>query len=259
MKQPSMPTRISRIACIAFGLAAALPVYAPAAPPEPSTTEDAAIADSLAAMLRAGRTVISANQGRINDPAIGPKGLDGKTVLAATIAGYRTATGNDPLAIDPASRQGILLRAQMDAIVAVMDNAQPTLNALGVGFKGFIPAIFARLVNEEFARRADGKAVMKVTAPPDLVRNRTARPDAFELQVITTKFLSPTWQRGAPYSATVAHGSGTEFRVMVPEYYAASCLSCHGDPKGSLDVTGYPREGRHEGDLGGVISITLLR
>jgi hypothetical protein len=44
---------------------------------------------------------------------------------------------------------------------------------------------------------------------------------------------------------------------MVPEYYATSCLACHGDPKGSLDVTGYPREGRHEGDLGGVISITL--
>ena len=45
---------------------------------------------------------------------------------------------------------------------------------------------------------------------------------------------------------------------MVPEYYAASCLACHGEPKGSRDITGYPREGAHEGDLGGVISITLL-
>ena len=47
------------------------------------------------------------------------------------------------------------------------------------------------------------------------------------------------------------------FRMMAPEYYAASCLSCHGSPKGSLDITDYPREGGEEGDLGGVISITL--
>jgi hypothetical protein len=45
----------------------------------------------------------------------------------------------------------------------------------------------------------------------------------------------------------------------VPEYYSASCLSCHGSPKGQIDITGYPMEGRNEGDLGGVISITLYR
>jgi len=45
----------------------------------------------------------------------------------------------------------------------------------------------------------------------------------------------------------------------VPEYYGASCLSCHGGPKGEFDVTGYPKDGAKEGDLGGVISITLYR
>jgi hypothetical protein len=246
-----------RVALAALVLAVAPLAGSRAATPGPAAAGDTEIADSLAAMLRAGRTVISENQARINDPSIGAKGLEGKTVLAQTIAKYRAATGSDPLAIDPTSRQGNLLRDQMDAIVAVMDNAQPTLNALGVGFKGFIPAIFARLVNEEFARRAGGRAEMKVTAPPDLVRNRSARPDSFELQVITTKFLTPSWPRGMAYSAMVQHAGRSEFRVMVPEYYATSCLACHGDPKGSLDVTGYPREGRHEGDLGGVISITL--
>jgi hypothetical protein len=47
--------------------------------------------------------------------------------------------------------------------------------------------------------------------------------------------------------------------MAVPEYYAASCLSCHGGPKGDIDVTGYPKEGGNEGDLGGVISISLYR
>jgi hypothetical protein len=84
-------------------------------------------------------------------------------------------------------------------------------------------------------------------------------PDAFETRIITEKFMAPDWVRGTPYAARVDEGTTSAFRVMVPEYYAASCLSCHGSPKGSIDITGYPREGFAEGDLGGVISITLSR
>ena len=49
------------------------------------------------------------------------------------------------------------------------------------------------------------------------------------------------------------------FRVLVPEYYGAGCLRCHGEPKGEIDVTGYPKEGGKLGDLAGAISITLYR
>ena len=42
-------------------------------------------------------------------------------------------------------------------------------------------------------------------------------------------------------------------------YYSASCLQCHGSPKGETDITGYPKEGANKGSLGGVISITLYR
>jgi len=247
---------LSRSAIAAAATLALLVFTIPAAQAD-QAADDRAIADSLAAMLRAGRAVISANQAKINDPALGPKGLDGQTVLAAAITGYKTATGADPLAIDPASRQGVLLHAEMDAIVAVMDAAQPDINAKGVGFKGFIPAVFGRLVSEEFGRRARGAAEMKVTAPIDRVRNRSARPDAFETQVIDDKFLKPDWVKNTAFAATVPQSGHDVFRMMVPEYYAASCLSCHGGPKGSTDVTGYPREGFAEGDLGGVISITL--
>ncbi len=240
------------VALFALGLALLRPAQAADQP------EDRAIADSLAAMLRAGRTVISANQARINDPALGPKGLDGKTVLAAALAGFTKATGADPLASDPASRGGKLLRAEMDAIVAVMDAAQSDIDTQGVGFKGFIPAVFGRLVSEEFGKRAGGLAHMKVTAPIDRVRNRASRPDPFEAKVIGAQFLAPGWTRGAAFAATVTQNGGEVFRVMAPEYYAPSCLACHGGPKGSIDVTGYPREGFAEGDLGGVISISLF-
>ena len=36
-------------------------------------------------------------------------------------------------------------------------------------------------------------------------------------------------------------------------------LSCHGEPKGAIDVTGYPKEGGKAGDLGGAISIVLFK
>ncbi|HEU4358609.1 MAG TPA: DUF3365 domain-containing protein [Xanthobacteraceae bacterium] len=224
-----------------------------------SDDEDKAIADSLAAMLRAGRTVVSRNQDRINNPDIGDKGLDGKTVLEQALKIYQENTRSDPMQIDPSSRHGRLLRAQMDAIAEVMDSNQKTINQPGVGFKAFIPATFGRLVNEAFAKRVGSEAEMKVTAPLDLVRNRKARPDEWETEVIRDKLVTASWPKGQLF-ATVATSRGRPaFRVAVPEYYAASCLSCHGGPKGQIDVTGYPKEGANEGDLGGVISITLYR
>jgi archaellum component FlaG (FlaF/FlaG flagellin family) len=221
--------------------------------------DDATIAKSLADMLRAARQVISNNQGRINDPNLGDKGLSGHAVLEQAVEAYKKNTGTDPAGIDPASRHGRLLRAQMEAVVEVTDANQATINAKGVGFNGFIPAAFARLVNEAFENRAKNDAQMKVTAPEQLVRNRKARPDAWETDVIRGKLLQSDWPRGQAYSAETRINDRQAFRMMMPEYYAASCLSCHGSPKGETDVTGYPKEGGKEGDLGAVISVTLFK
>jgi hypothetical protein len=221
--------------------------------------EDAKIAQSLAEMLRDARAIISDNQGRINDPEIGDKGLSAKIVLDQAVEAYKKSTGVDPATIDPATRHGRLLRAMMAAITEVIDVNQPTINAKGIGFKAFIPAVFGRLVSESFARLANGEAELKVTAPPELVRNRKARPDGFEEEIIKTKLLEPTWPRGQPYSEMADAKGRPAYRVMVPEYYAASCLTCHGAPKGEMDITGYPKEGAKQDDLGGVLSITLYR
>jgi len=118
--------------------------------------------------------------------------------------------------------------------------------------------VFARLVSEDFNQRAKGEAVVKVTAPPELVRNRKARPDAWEADIMKTKLLATAWPKGQSYSAVVDVNGHPAFRVMVPEYYVASCLICHGSPKGEMDLTGYPKEGGQLGDLGAAISITLF-
>jgi cytochrome c553 len=230
-----------------------------AIPLRAASEDDTVIATSLADMLRAARQVISSNQARINDPNLGDKGLTGQVVLQQAVEVYKKATGRDPASLDPASRQGRLLKAQMDAIVEVTDANQATINAKGVGFKAFIPAVFARLVNEAFESRAKDEAQVKVTAPEQLVRNRKARPDDWERDVIRSKLLQADWPRGQAYSADAATRGRSAYRMMVPEYYAASCLSCHGSPKGETDITGYPREGGKEGDLGAVISVTLFK
>jgi hypothetical protein len=221
--------------------------------------DDAAIAKSLADMLRAARQVISSNQGRINDPNIGDKGLSGQVVLQQAVEIYKKSTGTDPASIDPASRHGRLLHAQMDAIVEATDANQATINAKGVGFKAFIPAVFARLVNEAFGNRAKDEAQIKVTAPEQLVRNRKSRPDEWEGDVIRSKLLQPDWPRGQAYAHDATANGRSAYRMMMPEYYASSCLSCHGSPKGETDITGYPKEGGKEGDLGAIISVTLFK
>ncbi|WP_224408321.1 DUF3365 domain-containing protein [Afifella sp. IM 167] len=213
----------------------------------------------LADLLRSARTVISRNQDLINDPSVGDKDLGGEKVLQEALVLLQERTGEDPRGTDPESREGRLLRAQMEAIVAVMDENQTTINARDVGFKGFIPAVFARLVNERFAEKVGNEARVKVTAPERLVRNRKARPDDWETSVIEDDFSRPDWPKGTPFSE-VTEASGREaFRILVPEYYAPSCLSCHGEPAGEVDITGYPKEGGHEGDLGAAISVILFK
>ena len=227
--------------------------------PAMATTEEEEIALNIANLLRAARAVISAKQELINDPMVGDKGLTGDVVVAETIARFEESTGIDPTAVDPTSPMGQLFQAQMAAIKEVMDEAQESINQPEVGFKGFVPAIFARLVNERFKDKAGERAEIKVTAPAALVRNRMARPDAWESEHIEKQLLAPDWPEGQVFSTTAQSGGREAFRVLVPEYYTAGCLSCHGEPQGEIDVTGYPKEGGKLGDLGGVISITLFR
>lgn len=247
--------------------AAALSLYAAAfglhllasSGPALATAEEEKIALQLADLLRAARAVIAAEQYRINDPSVANKGLTGEVVLAEAIERFQEATGTDPRAVDPNSRLGQLFQAQMASIREVVDEAQEIINRPDLGFKGFVPAVFGRLVNERFEQKVGDRARIKVTAPAILVRNRVALPDEWESEHIQNQLLSPDWPEGQIFS-TVAQSNGREaFRVLVPEYYTAGCLTCHGEPKGEIDVTGYPKEGGKLGDLGGVISITLFR
>jgi len=244
---------------VAILAAPALVQGAADAPRAASSDEPRETALALAELLRDGRQVISQNQPLINDPSIGPKGLSGDKVLGLAADAFRQHQGRDLASYPDDTRTGRLLRKLAEAIREAMDEHQAQIDAKDVAFKGFIPAVFGRLTSERFVELAAGDATLKVTAPMPLVRNRRSRPDAWENEAIDTHFLSPDWVKGAAFeSETEVDGRGA-FRLLIPEYYASSCLSCHGEPKGEVDRTGYPKEGAKEGDLGGVISIVLPR
>uniref|UniRef100_UPI003B52136F Tll0287-like domain-containing protein n=1 Tax=Roseovarius indicus TaxID=540747 RepID=UPI003B52136F len=213
----------------------------------------------LASVLRAGRGVISNNQALINDASIGDKGFTGEVFFSAAIEAYLKKNGEHPLdeGLDPESRS--MTETQIDAMVEVVDESQEIINADGLAFKGFIPAVFARLANEKFGEEMANRASIKVTAPKELVRNRKARPDEWENEVIVTKFQAADWPVGEAFYEETAVDGKPAFRMLIPEYYSESCLACHGSPKGETDVTGFPKEGGSVGDLAGAISITLYK
>ena len=213
----------------------------------------------LANLLRSSRTVIALNKSLINDSSRGAKGLTGRRVIDEALKIFRKRTGRDAPLNDNATVRGRLLRAQSAAIVEVVDEHQTTINKAGVAFKGFVPAVFARLVNERFKQKIGKYAEIKVTAPLELVRNRKARPDAWERAALAEKLASAGWPKGKLYSERADNRGRKAFRVLVPEYYGKGCLSCHGSPKGEIDITGYPKEGGEEGGLAGAISISLFR
>jgi Protein of unknown function (DUF3365) len=253
---------MTRIGRAGLWLALAIAVTGPllsAHGASPAATDDEEIAHNLANLLRSARAVIGAKQGVINDPRGGDKGLTGEVVLDEAITRFEKSTDLDPRTVDPSSRMGQLFQAQMAAIREVVDEQQGTINREGVSFKGFVPAVFARLVNERFKDKVGDQAQIKVTAPVVLVRNRGARPDAWESAHIEDELLDPSWPKGQVFTATTEQAGRAAFRMLAPEYYSAGCLTCHGEPKGEIDITGYPKEGGRLDDLGGVISVTLFR
>lgn len=220
---------------------------------------DIETAMSVAKLLQSARAVIAANQAKINDPAVGNKGLTADVVEKTAIENFIKAGGADPRTGDKNTRSGRLTGELLRAVRDVMDENQATINKQGVGFKGFIPAVFGRLVSERFNELVGKEAELKVTAPPELVRNRKARPDPWEAEMIRTKLTVASWKKGDPFSSEAPRNNRPATRVLVPEYYSEGCLACHGEPKGKMDLTGYPMEGGKLGDLGGVISIALFR
>lgn len=85
-------------------------------------------------------------------------------------------------------------------------------------------------------------------------RNILNAPDDFEVEAIT--YLQ-TFPSATEYWA-IDHMDGEPvFRYLTPLTIDKHCLDCHGEPKGILDISGYPKEGLAIGDFAGALSLTM--
>ncbi len=220
------------------------------------TETNRAITLNLTTLLRSGRKVISDYQDLINQKSAN-KSFTAEKVIAETLNNYEESTGHPLPDVDKHSEEGMMLKAELDAITEVINNVQPLINNPKLGFKGFLPAIFAYRVAQSFNKKVNNLAYLKLTAPQEQVILPSNMPDSWENQVIKKKFQSPTWEKGGFITEVATLNGRKAFRLMIPEYYDASCLhACHGVSKEITDSTGKKIQSS-KWDLGGAVSAAI--
>ena len=224
------------------------------------TEKEAEVRESgrlLAVLLDSGRVVIGQNQDLINDPEKGNKGFTPEVFAQQTMALFKTRTGQDlanlPTAAIPDMAKPLLARLWEESKKAVA-SYQIVINLKGVKYKGLIPATFGTETGSRF--QAWSGVYLKQTAPEHLLRNPKNKPDALEIAAMQ-KMGDPSFPRDGDHSLSDVVDEGKTVHVVFPLFYGKACMSCHGSPKGERDITGYPREGAKEGELGGIISVKL--
>jgi len=121
---------------------------------------EAEVAEHLIELVKIGRGVLSEQMKNINDPAKADKGFTGDYMASQVTDRFKKSTKLD-LRIPNVVPQANLYLALIQAEKEVVDEAQPIINKPGISFKGFIPAVFARRVGEQFYKKSGVR--MKLT------------------------------------------------------------------------------------------------
>jgi hypothetical protein len=219
--------------------------------PSRASIEAAEVAEHLIELVKIGRELVSEHQATINDPERAEKGFTSDFVVDQVMERFKKKTKIDlriPNVIPQANFYLTLVEAERE----VIDEAQPVINRKGIGFKGFLHAVFARRVGEHFYKKTGVR--MKLTGID--YRTPKSKPDEFEQEVLRM-FSDPRHPKDQVYVRSTVIDGRSVLRMMDPEYATASCLSCHGAPKGEQDITGMKKEGWKEGGLAGAISVIL--
>lgn len=225
-------------------------------PPPARANPDAVETGRLLAVLHdSGRVTVGANQSLINDPEKGNKGFTPEVFEKQVIEKFKERANVDLVNLKTEKVPDLakkLLPQLVDSMKQVVADYQIVINKQGVGFKGFIPATFGTQAAAKF--RAKTGVYLKQTMNPP--RNPKNTPDEFEAKVLKT-FANPSYPRQGEKIVSETVDGGKALRVMLPLFYLKGCLSCHGEPKGEKDISGYMKEGGKEGDLGGAISVKI--
>ncbi|HHT9117911.1 MAG TPA: Tll0287-like domain-containing protein [Candidatus Hypogeohydataceae bacterium YC38] len=140
---------------------------------------------------------------------------------------------------------------------------EPLPEGAPVTYKGLTPAIFGRLMADEFVSRTGIKIKQTTLGKGKGSRNLYNKPDKWE-ETQLKKLASPSYPKNVGFGEfTRLEGSGPlVYRYILPVYIEKPCLKCHGDPANSptgdgRDITGHLMEGYKPGELRGGISVTM--
>ncbi len=142
---------------------------------------------------------------------------------------------------------------EMDAVWQFMDNSQTVINTTSDGvyeFKGLHCSRVGKSVGALFSKGSD-YTIRYTNFNP---RNSQDEPDAFEAQALEAFNAN---------AAVTEYYEVTDFQGVERFRYAQalevdkSCLECHGEPAGEVDITGKVKEGWTLDSVGGAISIVI--
>lgn len=207
----------------------------------------------LAILLDSGRNVINEHQVLLDDQERTEKDYTPDMFERQLLDVFRSRSGTDLRDFEAAripTRAKKLLKELVLVSTEVVAEAQPEINRRGREHKEFIPAIFGSRVSTRFTQRTHVRLKQTALAP----RNPLNEPDAVERTALEA-FADPSYPLEKVISEVTAKSGA--LRLMFPLYTTRRCLDCHGDPKGELDRTGYPREGLKLGQNAGAISIII--
>jgi general secretion pathway protein A len=211
----------------------------------------------LAILLDTGRAAIANRQDLINDASKGNKGFTSDVFERQVAQEFQQRTGvtltNLEAAEVPAMAKPLLARLMQESKKTI-DTYQAVINIPGFAYKGLIPATFGTETATRF--QSWSGIYLKQTAPSHLLRNPRNTPDDYESAAFARFAAAPSSDTPDKVLAEVTD-EGKFVRVLLPLFYHRACLACHGEPKGQRDISGYPREGAKEGELGGAISVKL--
>ena len=212
---------------------------------------EAEIAEHLIELIKIGRVIVSEQMDNINDASKADKGFTGDYMAGQVLERFKKHTRLD-LRIPNVVPQANLYLALVQSAKEVVDEAQPVINREGISFKGFIPAVFAQRVEDQFYKKSGVR--MKLAAID--YRNANNKPDDFEAEVLRM-FSDSRHPKSKPYVRSSMVDGRPVLRMMSPEYVSQTCLTCHGAPRGQLTMGGMKKDGWKDGDLAGAISIVL--
>jgi hypothetical protein len=206
-------------------------------------TDTLFIMDELSKMYRSSMVYIFKNQTLINQKKGDKSKLFGSLFIKNVKQAYQdTFEEQFPKQNHP------LKKMLVQVMVEVMEDNRTLINDADIGFKGFIPAIFAFQLSEKLSTKGLGVKI-KFTNTADAVRNKLNTPDNWEtsaMEVIQRLKLNIYFDDTSTFEGKPA------YRHFVPIELTQMCLNCHGTPKDnpsntkkdqsqwtSIDATGF--------------------